>query len=218
MPRARGVQTGLAVVGAGAVFLLAALLAFGLFGPALAFARPAGEDLANPAIRDSALRVVIVWCFVWPLAFVRASNPYRRADENRLRVLWALGAALATLHVAVAFHTGHGWSHRAAWEHIRNVGGYGDGVFVNYLFIVVWVLDALWAAVALGSYLGRPRWLNAAVHGFLAFVVVNAAVVFARWEMRVLFALLFGLSLWVNWFDLRPTAGRGESVDPGRRV
>ena len=40
------------------------------------------------------------------------------------------------VHVAVAFHLGHGWSHAAALNTPATVGGYGDGIFVNYAFVL----------------------------------------------------------------------------------
>ena len=94
-------------------------------------------------------------------------------------------------------------SHAAAWEHTRQVGGYGDGIFVNYAFALVWLADVVWVWVSPGSYLTRPRWLHWAVHGFLAFVVVNAAVVFAGWGMRLAFAgWVLGLAAFV-WYVRR---------------
>ncbi|WP_171469124.1 hypothetical protein [Frigoriglobus tundricola] len=110
--------------------------------------------------------------------------------------MWTLGCALLLVHIAVAFHLGHGWSHQMAWEHTRQVGGYGDGIFVNYVFALVWLADVLWAWVGVDSYRARPRWLTWSVVGFLAFVVFNAAVVFGGWGSRGAFGLgLLGAAL-----------------------
>ena len=149
-------------------------------------AGPAGADVGHPAIRDSARWPVFAWCLAWPLALARPPT-----DPRPLRAVWALGCALLLAHIAVAFHLGHGWSHAAAWEHTRATGGYGDGVFVNYLFALVWLADAAWAYVAFDSYLRRPRWLKWAVFGFLAFIVFNAAVVFGGPRSRVVTVLAF---------------------------
>jgi hypothetical protein len=164
--------------------------------PVRALLEPVGTDISNTAIKDSALLPVFLWCFGWPIALVQ------RSGQLRLRLSWALGSLLLLLHVAVAFHLGHGWSHEAAWEHTRAVGGYGDGVFVNYAFAVVWLIDAVWALVAFDSYRTRPGRLHWSIHSFLAFVVFNAAVVFGSWQMRALFAVAFlifvPLSLWAR--------------------
>ncbi|QEG27416.1 hypothetical protein GobsT_21720 [Gemmata obscuriglobus] len=180
MVRARRVQFVSTVT---AVLALSALL-FALFAPALAFLEPSAHDTTHEAIRSSAVRVVLVWCFAWPIALARTV-------AVRLRVLWTLGCALLFVHIAVAFHVGHGWSHAAAWEHTRQVGGYGDGVFVNYAFALVWLVDVVWAWVAFGWYLRRPRWLTWAVHGFFLFIIFNAAVVFGGWVSRVVLGVFF---------------------------
>lgn len=146
--------------------------------------QPVGTDVTSGEIRLTAQLPVFFWCIGWPIALARAP------DYVGLRVTWALGALLLAVHVAVAFHLGHGWSHSHAWEHTREVGGYGDGIFVNYAFVMVWAADAAWACVAFGSYTTRPRWLHWGAHGFLAFVVFNAAVVFGSWDVRVPFVVL----------------------------
>ena len=177
---------------------LAALL-FGLLLPARVFWEPPGHDPAHEAVRASALRVVLVWGFAWPIALVRTAA---RTGATRLRVLWTLGAVLLLVHIAIAFHVGHAWSHAAAWEHTRRVGGYGDGVFVNYAFALVWVADAAWAWGAFESYLQRPCWLTWAVHGFFLFIVFNAAVVFGGWAARAAFGVAFlAGGAWIaNWY------------------
>ena len=75
----------------------------------------------------------------------------RSADRDRTaRGLWTLGFATALLHVALAFHLRHGWSHSAALaETARQTDellGYrfGGGVYVNYAFLVVWAADVWW--------------------------------------------------------------------------
>jgi hypothetical protein len=100
--------------------------------------------------------------------------------------LWLLGAAAAWIHVGLAFHFRHAWSHASALlETARQTNerlGYevGAGVYVNYAFLVVWGADALWWAFAPASYGGRPRGLDASVRAFLLFVFVNGTIVFGR--------------------------------------
>jgi hypothetical protein len=164
-----------------------------MFSPVRCLFAQSASDPTNPLIRDSAVTPVFFWGLAWPAVALW------RFMHIEVRLCWALGCALLWVHVAIAFHLGHGWSHRAAWEHTKQVGGYGDGIFVNYAFALVWLLDALWALTASASYHSRPRWLHWTVHGFIAFVVVNAAFVFASWGARVQFVLcgsLGGLALW----------------------
>lgn len=166
---------------------------------------PGGADSADRVIKDSALFPVIAWCIGWPVVLARCpERPLRR-------FAWALGSVLCFVHVAVAFHLGHGWSHQAAWEHTRQIGGYGDGIYVNYTFAMVWLADVVWACVAFRSYLARPQWLNWTIHGFLAFVVLNAAVVFGSWDMRGAFVVFLLIFLPVEWYPLRRSGAKSAN-------
>src|SRR5262249_14743696 len=96
---------------------------------------PAGNDPADPAIKRSAFLVPLLW-LCGPLAFAvakwRGVQSLSRWHRIGIQVSWASACAVLLLHIAVAFHLGHGWSHEAAWEHTKQVGGYGDGIYVNY--------------------------------------------------------------------------------------
>lgn len=158
-------------------------LALGWRGATALFAAP-GEDLSHPAIRATAWLAVAAWAVGWPLAW-----------RGRGAAVWAWGAGCAAFHVAVALHVGHGWSHAAAVRHTAAASGVGAGVWVNYAFVALWSADAAWLAGWGGSYLRRPRWVTWAVQGALAFVVVNAAVFFARdWWLGA--ALVAGSVAW----------------------
>ena len=170
---------------------------------------PVGADVTNKKITGSALLPVASWCVSWPMV----AWPHPR-DKSAGRSLWTLGCSFLLLHIAIAFHLGHGWSHGAAWEHTRQVGGYGDGIFVNYAFALVWLADVIWMWAAFRSYLGRPRWLKCAIHGFLAFVVFNAAVVFADWGLRLLFLTWFlGFAGAIYYVRRTAVSGGTSSVD-----
>jgi hypothetical protein len=180
------------------VFILMLVIGLALFvADAHSLLGPSGTDPTNGEIKDTAKSPVMLWCLGWPIALTRRTVPVGVA------FIWTLGCVLAWVHIAVAFHLGHGWSHEAAWEHTRKVGGYGDGIFVNYAFALVWLVDVLWAWAAVAPYGSRPRWLNWTIHGFLAFVVFNAAVVFGSPEMRTLFAEFFGAGLLLAWIMVR---------------
>jgi hypothetical protein len=152
---------------------------------------PVGTDATSREIKFSAHMPVLFWCLSWPFMLTR-----RRREHVAFPAVWTMGCLLLWVHIALAFHLGHGWSHQAAWEHTRQVGGYGDGIFVNYTFALVWLADVVWVWVSPASYLTRPRWLHWTIHGFLAFVVVNAAFVFADWYFRITFVF------WVLFFAL----------------
>jgi hypothetical protein len=107
------------------------------------------------------------------------------------RALWTLGCLLFLAHVAAAFQFAHGWSHARAYaetaRQTRDLFGleWGGGIHFNYLFTVLWVVDATyWWAAGLGAYERRPRWIEVSLHAFFAFMAFNGAVVFARGATR----------------------------------
>jgi hypothetical protein len=164
----------------------------------VALAGPPQTNLQHPAIRDSAFLVVFAWAWGWPVMW-----SVRPAAEPT-RILWTWGCLSCLFHLAVAFHVGHAWSHRAAYRHVEDASGFGPGLFVNYLFAAVWVADAAWAWVAFDAYLKRPAWVKWAVVGFMGFVVVNAAVVFGSdWLMRLFWVVWLSMPVVLEWGNRR---------------
>jgi hypothetical protein len=132
-----------------------------------------------------------------------------RAWLGPARWAWSLGCALYLAHVICAFQFRHGWSHAAAYQETARRTeelfglAWGGGLYLNYLFTVVWVGDVLWWWLARRSYETRPRWLETIVQAFLAFMALNGAIVFAAGPVRwVALAACAGLGvLW--WFTRR---------------
>jgi len=112
---------------------------------------------------------------------------------------WTIGAAAALIHVAAAFHVFHHWSHQSAvLATAKQTGAVigifrGEGVFFNYAFLVVWLADAAWWWLAPSSHEARSVRVTAAVHGFLFFMFVNGAIVFADGWMRVIGMIAVGI-------------------------
>jgi hypothetical protein len=128
------------------------------------------------------------------------------------RLAWTLGFAAFLLHVACAFHFYHHWSHAAAYEatarQTADVTGlaWGGGLYANYLFALIWGADACWWWGAPAVYAARPRWLEWAVQGFLAFIAFNATVVFAAGPVRWLgLATALLLAVGLVWGASRPS-------------
>ena len=146
----------------------------------LAFVQPPSTNLTHMLIRGTAIVAIVLW-----LQGLIGFAP---------RLAWSVGSMAMALHVAVAFHLGHAWSHDAAMRHVEASSGLGEGIFVSHTFLAVWLCDAAWWALSPASYARRPRWLHVAVHLFLAFVVFNATVIyghgFARWLGVFAFAVL----------------------------
>ena len=115
------------------------------------------------------------------------------------RTMSAAGLLLALVHTGLAFDVFHHWSHEDAVlktaQQTRDVFGLavGAGVYVNYVFFAVWLLDVLfWRPVDKAS-LGL--WL---IRAFYMLIIFNGAVVFAAGWRRALGATLV-LALAAAW-------------------
>jgi hypothetical protein len=132
------------------------------------------------------------------------------------RWFWTAGCAMLWLHMASAFQFQHGWSHAAAYAHTAGkteefIGlRSGAGLYFNYVLLAVWTADAAWWWTAQNSYRSRPAALGAIVRGFIAFMAINATVVFGSGLLRWL-ALAATLAL-VFWAIRRRTQPRGDST------
>lgn len=108
-------------------------------------------------------------------------------NSRRIAMLWCIGAALATYHTWTALDAFHGGSLAEAVESTARrtealfgvrVGG---GVYVNYVFIAVWWVDAIWRWQAPQTKL-RP--MEVAIDLFLILMSFFGAVVFASGPIR----------------------------------
>lgn len=136
-----------------------------------------------------------------PLVFATiaaATLAWAYGEVARSRWAWAAGAALATVHSLAAFAVFHRWSHgdalaATARQTAAVVGwAWGGGLYFNYAFLLVWLADAAWWIASPRSHAQRPRAVDGFVRGFLFFMFVNGAVVFADGGMRVLGILAVG--------------------------
>jgi hypothetical protein len=123
------------------------------------------------------------------------------------RLFWTMGCLAYLAHVAAAFHFAHAWSHARAYEHTAQrtweLTGWrwGGGLYVNYLFTLLWVGDAAWWWAGAASYRARPAWIGAALHACMLFVAFNATVVFGAGVIRWcgLAATLLLAAAWWHW-------------------
>jgi hypothetical protein len=106
------------------------------------------------------------------------------------RLAWTAGYLAYLLHIICAFQFYHHWSHLAAYQataqQTEKVVGlaWGGGLYVNYLFTLVWGLDVCWWWLRPQSHDNRPWGIEWALQGFLAFIAFNATVVFAIGAIR----------------------------------
>ena len=135
---------------------------------------------------------------------LRCLSPFSR----RARALSGAGLVLALVHTLLAFDVFHGWSHADAVlstaQQTQRVFGvrFGAGVYVNYLFFAVWLVDAvLWRPALPAS---RGLWV---IRAFYLLIIFNGAVVFAAGWRRVLGLLLVGVLL-LAWLPRESFARR----------
>ena len=183
------------------------------------FAQPPGNNPTDPVIRQTASWPVWLWC-VGSMLAVSARNRSPGTLPIRtewIRTLYSAGCLALFLHMAVAFHMGHGWSHARAYRHVEEVSGLGSGLYVNYAFAAIWLADVAWAWIDLDHYIHRSRWLAWCLLLFMAFIVFNAAIVFGSGLRRLASAVLFILPLYALW-TLRPQRTRNlKTNEPGHQ-
>ena len=140
----------------------------------------------------------------------------RRRDRSA-RLAWTIACLLYLAHVACAFNFYHHWSHSAAYEDTSRRTAellsmhWGGGIYFNYVFTVVWMMDVIWWWRGLALYRKRPRWMNASVHAFFAFMFFNATVVFAAGPVRWLGLLATAALAFVWWQGRFRNADRASS-------
>ena len=176
--------------------LLAALVAH----PLLTASSTLGSDLIRNTIRLALLYYAPAAAL---LLLSRPANWQSFSPRIRLaRCCWSLSCLAYLIHVALAFHYFHRWSHDHAMAHTEEVAGWAEGIFVSHFFTLVWTSDVVSWWLWPRWYALRSPWIDRALHGFMAFVIFNGSVVFesgpVRWAGLAMFVGLAGLVL-VRW-------------------
>lgn len=106
---------------------------------------------------------------------------------------WAftLGLLLALVHTALSFEIVHNWSNEAAvratarqTQAVFGVG-VGWGVYVNYVFLAVWLADTVSWRMALAQQ-PRSGAITWTLRSFYLLIILNATVVFAAVPRSIL--------------------------------
>ena len=152
----------------------------------------------HPAIVDSAYFAFALWAGA-VLIQAQATRVEWSAGSSAFRVAraaWLGGLAVFTVHLGLAFHLAHDWSHARAFDHVEATSGFGPGLFVSYGFALIWLFDGIAWTRYTERYARRPKWIAAILHGGMVFIWINATVVFGqsplRWIAAGVFALLLG--------------------------
>jgi hypothetical protein len=170
-------------------------------------------DRGDALIRNT-VRLSLVWYLAAVCQMLWLGPADWRAESQRgaiARWCWTWGLVCFWVHLAMAFHFFHGWSHQHAFERTRDVAGVGEGIFVSYLFTVVWTLDVTWWWAWPQRYAGRSVWIDRTLHAFMLFIVLNGTVVFETGAIRWAGVAGF-LVLAVVWWRAR---GNGRAINRG---
>ena len=175
-----------AMVAAGAILLV------GVIGLSLAVAGDVGDVLTRNTVRLS-----LAWYAAALLTMLRLRSRDWSAATSLGRVArwcWTWGIVCFLVHLAMAFHYYHHWSHAHAFEHTRRVGGVGEGIYFSYLFTWIWIADAAWWWARPRQFAARSAAIDRSMHAFMLFIVFNGMVVFEsgliRWAGLALFVAL----------------------------
>ena len=144
-------------------------------------------DLGRNLILWTVRLSVALYCVaVWRYLFVR---PRKTVDTMYTKV-WSAAWLACVVHVVCAYHFEHHWNQAAALKHTaemteRVVGiHWAGGLYVNYVFLAVWGIDAVRAVWG-------HKLTTISMHLTAAFMMLNATVVFGpRWW--IVPAMLFG--------------------------
>ena len=145
---------------------------------------------------------------LYALSLARRLNTGWRTPDKTAAALWAAGCGVYLAHFACAFGFYMRWSHAVAFQHtaVRSaevVGWrFGGGIFFNYAFTAVWLVDAIWMIAGRASYARRPRSYDLLVHGYMAFMALNGVIVFGPSPTREIGAVVL-VGLVARWFRSR---------------
>ena len=148
------------------------------------------------------IRIAVV-CYLARLIIAKCRVVGRVPSPVEARI-WSIGCFAYIIHVVAAFSIAHHWSHSEAWEFtaietqrmigVRN----GDGVWVNYVFTVIWLLDAWRVARAARQKRSTNSKVDVGIHLLFAFIIFSATVVFGPSLYRYL-AVPVGILLILAW-------------------
>src|SRR5690242_12750708 len=131
----------------------------------LLFYRDAGSRRIRVVMPDG--KILTLWTVRAAVILYAASViAWIRRRDRAARLTWSFACLLYLAHVWCAFNFYHHWSHSAAYENTARRtaellgAGWGGGLYFNYLFTAVWIVDVIWWWRGLVVYRSRARWIH----------------------------------------------------------
>jgi hypothetical protein len=164
----------------------------------------------------NALLPLAIWASLFCFALAEAGKRAVRLGRARpwLGPVSGWGVLLLLAHFALAFHLRYRWSQEAAVrETARQTAetfgfDWGGGVFVNYLFALVWAVDAWSWHARPARAAARATLVRWTLRAFYLTIIASGAVVFVVGARRWLGVLL---ALWIAW-SWRPITTPSRSI------
>ena len=158
--------------------------------------------------------VFALYATIWVALALFAAGEAGRVLRPVPRWAWwssLAGAIICAVHIVIAMGHHHHWSHASAIEETArqtaSVYGlaWGGGVYVNYVFVAVW-LTYLWRWRTRPEFFAQNPAATWGLRAFFFVVIFNATVVFAISPMRLAGTVL-SLALPLIWaYESRNTA------------
>jgi len=151
----------------------------------------------------TALLYTTVWAALAAFGLGETMRRVAAPREVAARRAWwthTAGLILMAIHIAIAMGVVHQWSHASAIEatarQTDDVYGlsFGGGVFINYVFVGVWAVDAWWWRARTPPRIDETSLRLLRV--LYLVVLVNAAVIFASGWRQLAGAAFIGWLLW----------------------
>ncbi len=156
----------------------------------------------DEAITRYSIRVSLCWYFaaLTLMAFANSGDwTFKTHLGHWLRWCWSWAALIFAIHVALAFHYYHAWSHTDAWQRTQEISGFGNGLYISYLFTLVWMLDAILWWLKPTWIARRPHWIQVSLNAIMLFIVFNGMVIFASGPIRIVGLVVF-ISIPIVWW------------------
>ncbi len=143
-----------------------------------------------------------IWLALGLYAWAQWSRRSSGQVPRRGLALSGSGWLLFVAHVLLAYDVHYEWSQAVAWAETAAQTAaltgldWGGGLYVNYLFGLVWLGELAWWARDPRGYGTRARWTELAVRAWFLFMIVNGAVVFVAGPQRWLGVGILAALLW----------------------
>jgi hypothetical protein len=172
-----------------------------------------GHSATVSPLNEALLTRATVWLAL--LCYAVAVVTWARGEARDpivSRLLWVLGCAFFLAHILAAFHFYHHWSHAAAAQDTQRETierlrvNFRGGVYFNYLFALIWLVDIFAGNFKRGFLHERNRVWFLVLHGFFVFMIFNATVVFGRGWARPAGGVLCLIVLAALWLSRQARA------------